>query len=572
MKLIGYTRVSSVGDRELDLPRDATEEQKEERRKILRSPDQQQNAIKAYASAHGHEIIWLEPDLDWSGKSLERPSMKKALEMIRAGEADGIVAARLDRITRSVKDLDYLMVASDNEGWKLVAVDFGLDNSTANGKMIWQIFGSINEWYINRSRENFATARRDAVARGDHLGAHAPFGYVKRGKPGRLEPDPATAWIVKEIFSRRAAGHSLRAIRGWIRTTGAPMRFGGPWDSPAVTRVVKNEVYLGVIKDRASKSRKEGAHPPLVDPVTFAICQRRRGVKPLKERNEDAHLLTGLLRCAGCRYSMYGLYSTPNRGLRYYQCRRHTTSGDCPAPAFITASEAQGNRSLRAGIEEYVVDEMWKRFPDEDILMQPFGADSGVAELELALKVARDERLRWATDLELMHAISRDAFLAGAQAREEAVEQAQRAYDDAVNEHGENVSGKVRSMREEWEELSVADRRDRLSTVIQHVFVANGQHVASKRILIEKELREHPDESSKKVAARVGAPQGTVLSVKKNIESGLSQKQLRDRVRICWADEPEVDIPRQGRRGWVHPTPFLVEGDANPGQARKARR
>lgn len=512
MKLVGYTRVSRIGERDVEM---------------LRSPDQQRNAIEAYAnnnpSGKRYEIVWLEPDLDESGKNLDRPSMAEALDMIRAGKADGIIAARLDRITRSVSDLDYLMKASKSEGWNLIAIDLGLDPSTANGQMIWQMLGAINEWYLNRSRENWSVARGDAIKRGHHIGAHPPFGYRKRAD-GRLEPDPVTAPIVKEIFARRAGGQSLHAIRDWARDTGVRFQFGGGWDPTKITRIMKNEVYLGVLRDKASGSRLEGAHPPLVDPAVFAVCQRRRGVRRPKTE-ENVHLLAGLLRCGGCRYTMFAHQASVKEGGRwYYACAKQGRTGDCPAPAHIQAVNAP--RKFGPGIENWVVEQVFARLPDDDITMRPFGTDTGVGELAAAVQSAKAELIRYANDPELENALGRDAFLAGAQARRLAVETAEQAYADALREHGEGVPEKTRQIRADWDQMTRSEQREALSTVISAIFV-----------------RE-----------------------KGSFRNGASQ----DRVHIVWADDPEVDVPRQGRRDWVHPTPFVFPADSRPRDAREA--
>jgi DNA invertase Pin-like site-specific DNA recombinase len=91
LRLVGYVRVSQVGERDQD--------------DSLRSPDQQRDAIRAYVKAHGHTVTFLEPDLDESGKSLDRPRFQEALDLVRTKQADGVIAAKLDRLTRRVGDL-----------------------------------------------------------------------------------------------------------------------------------------------------------------------------------------------------------------------------------------------------------------------------------------------------------------------------------------------------------------------------------------------------------------------------------------------------------------------------------
>lgn len=104
VRLIGYCRVS-------------TEEQREEGVSL----GAQRERLSAYALAHGFEIVQIAEDGGVSGKIApdERPSLGAALERIRRGEADGLVALKLDRISRSVRDVLALADDAQRRGWRL---------------------------------------------------------------------------------------------------------------------------------------------------------------------------------------------------------------------------------------------------------------------------------------------------------------------------------------------------------------------------------------------------------------------------------------------------------------------
>ena len=77
-----------------------------------------------------HSTVQLVDD-GYSAKSLDRPAMTEALNMLATGQADALAAVKLDRLTRSVEDLAKLMSLSDKQGWRLVIHDLGVDTSTA---------------------------------------------------------------------------------------------------------------------------------------------------------------------------------------------------------------------------------------------------------------------------------------------------------------------------------------------------------------------------------------------------------------------------------------------------------
>src|SRR5580658_1176786 len=68
----------------------------------------QRGAVAAEARRRGWTLVALHEDA-LSGKSLDRPGLAAALAAVEAGEAAGIVVAKLDRLSRSLKDFAELM-------------------------------------------------------------------------------------------------------------------------------------------------------------------------------------------------------------------------------------------------------------------------------------------------------------------------------------------------------------------------------------------------------------------------------------------------------------------------------
>jgi DNA invertase Pin-like site-specific DNA recombinase len=514
-KLIGYVRISRVGTRD---------------KEMLRSPEQQQRAIEAYAannpSDERYEIVWLEPDLDESGKDLNRPSMQEALRMIRAGEADGLIAARLDRITRSVSDLDYLMKASQKEGWLLIGIDMGLDPTSANGQLIWGVMGNINEWYLNRSRETWTEARTDALDHRVHVGSRAPFGYRKvphvkdadgkvTERRGWLEPDPVTGPVVTEIYQRRAAGEGWPTIRNWLNANGYVTTLGNPWNMRVLNLLVRNRTYLGELNDKGLGKRIPGAHPPLTDPSTFAAVQDRRGVRSVGKPGANA-LLRGIARCAGCRYLLGPIRIGRESAEFQYKCRSSAGDGACPAPTQIAGGDAlPGTHGQR--LEEYVEEKAREKMAAKKVALLSYGSTSRLAELEAAAKAAKEQRNAFANDLEAQEAFGDEGTLIRAAAFDARVEAAEAALEEE-----RRVSGGQESMLhalEIYDSLSSVDKkREALATLIQAVFVRQGN----------------------------------------------GQGASDARVHIVWRDDPAVDLPRQGRRGFVRRPFVFPEDDGDP--------
>ena len=125
MKVIGYCRVSTA-DQEYGI-------------------DAQRTKIHAEADARGWDVEWIE-DADKSGKDIDRQGISRALAMLKNKQADVLVVAKLDRLSRSLKDFAGLMETAEKQGWAIIALDFGLDMTTPTGEMVANISGAVSRY------------------------------------------------------------------------------------------------------------------------------------------------------------------------------------------------------------------------------------------------------------------------------------------------------------------------------------------------------------------------------------------------------------------------------------------
>lgn len=89
---IGYVRVST--DRQADQGT---------------SLETQSSRIRAMATVQNADLIDLVIDGGESAKSMNRPGLRRILALVEAGKVDTAIVAKLDRLTRSVKDLCQLL-------------------------------------------------------------------------------------------------------------------------------------------------------------------------------------------------------------------------------------------------------------------------------------------------------------------------------------------------------------------------------------------------------------------------------------------------------------------------------
>jgi DNA invertase Pin-like site-specific DNA recombinase len=147
-----------------------------------------------------------------SGKDLQRPGLRRALQLIADGKADGLAVAKLDRLSRSVIDAGQLAEWFQDAGGRLVALDLNIDTSTPSGRMVLHVLASVAQW----ERETIAQRTRDGLA-----------ALRARGMPtGR----PAVAdrpELAARIAQMRAGGETLQAIADTLNADGIPTLRGG---------------------------------------------------------------------------------------------------------------------------------------------------------------------------------------------------------------------------------------------------------------------------------------------------------------------------------------------------------
>jgi DNA invertase Pin-like site-specific DNA recombinase len=157
-----------------------------------------------------------------SGRTLKRPGLLKAVEDCKAGNSDGIIVAKLDRLSRSLIDFAGLLSEAKSGGWNLVALDLGVDLTTPSGEFLASVMAACAQWESQmigqRVKEALAVRKRQGV---------------KLGRPYSI-PDIHIARI-KEM---RKEGYTLREICKVMDDAGIPTPRGGAEWRPSSLQAV----------------------------------------------------------------------------------------------------------------------------------------------------------------------------------------------------------------------------------------------------------------------------------------------------------------------------------------------
>jgi site-specific DNA recombinase len=220
LRLIGYPRVS-------------TEEQASEGISLAA----QRARLEAYCAALGHELVAVIEDAGVSAKSIKRPGLQRALRMLRKGEADGLLVVKLDRLTRSVRDLVDLVDKYFRPGKSaLISVGESIDTASAAGRMLLALLAVIAQWEREAIAERTREALRHKRAAGARLGA-VPLGFRRQGD--KFLPDAGEQATVARARELQAAGAGLAAIAAALAAEGHRTKRGGKWHLTTVRKLLQ---------------------------------------------------------------------------------------------------------------------------------------------------------------------------------------------------------------------------------------------------------------------------------------------------------------------------------------------
>ena len=223
MKVVGYVRVST-----------------EEQATHGQSLGAQKAKLEAYANLYELELILVVEDAGISAKSLKRPGLQSVLAKLRKGEADGLLIAKLDRLTRSVGDWQALIESyfGEKAGKQLFSVGDQIDTRTAAGRLVLNVLMSVAQWEREATAERTREALQHKIAKCERVGK-VRFGYDLADDGVNLIPNPTEQQVIAEIKRLRLSGFSLQKIADELTSQGIATKEGkAPWKHTAVARIL----------------------------------------------------------------------------------------------------------------------------------------------------------------------------------------------------------------------------------------------------------------------------------------------------------------------------------------------
>lgn len=317
------------------------------------------------------EIVSERVDDGYSGVNFERPAFQLMLEDIKKGKVDCVVVKDLSRFGRNYIDSGrYIEKIFPMLGVRFIAINDSYDSlsgKTQTDEIIIPFKNLINDAYCRDISVKIRSHLDIKRKKGEFIASFAVYGYKKDcDNHNRLIVDEYAAGIVKDIFAWKIAGMSQQAIADRLNDRGilSPAEYKKScgsryrakfqkkekalWSAVAVTRILKNEVYLGnlvqgkvttpnykvkktVQKEESDWIKIEDTHEAIIEAGDFAIVQellqRDMRTSPGKK---GVYLFSGVLFCGDCHNAMTRKTSVVGgKQYAYYMCSENKRGGKC---------------------------------------------------------------------------------------------------------------------------------------------------------------------------------------------------------------------------------------------------
>ena len=308
----------------------------------------QESVLRIFCEKENFEVYDVYSDTK-SGKSIDRIELNRLREDASKNRFQIIVATKLDRLSRNVKnflDLDYEL-QQNHIDIKTQSQNF--DTTTPSGRMLRMMLIAFAEFERDMISERTSEATEYLAKEGNPGGGLPPLGYDRVDKQFIINEEDAE--LVRYIFNSYLESPSTGSVAEKLNAQGyrtkvhkvkdrktnkETIRGGGLFSRDMVHRILTNVKYLGKIPYKAELY--EGKHKPIISEEIFNLVQEQlQESKTNKHRTKKREIptkLNNILYCGFCGNRMTGGYGTKNKKpYYYYKCtsRIHGSSKSCPS-------------------------------------------------------------------------------------------------------------------------------------------------------------------------------------------------------------------------------------------------
>lgn len=331
----------------------------------------QRALIRDFLKKHPEiRVVSEKTDDGYSGVNFDRPAFQELMEEIRSGKVNCVVVKDLSRFGRNyIEAGNYIEKVFPFMGVRFIAINDSydsMDRSQADS-LIVPFKNLINDAYCKDISVKIRSQLEIKRKNGEYIGAFVVYGYLKDPENrNRIIVDPFASEVVRSIYRWKIEGMSQGRIADKLNAQGVlcPMEYKksigvnlktgfqvkkkAQWSAVAVERILKNEIYTGVLvqgkrstpnykvkktilKDEDEWIRVEDSHEAIIDAETFQNVQRilQSDIRIAPEE-ELVYPLSGYVRCGDCGQNMIRKsFVNGKKRYNYFVCSTHKRGKGC---------------------------------------------------------------------------------------------------------------------------------------------------------------------------------------------------------------------------------------------------
>jgi site-specific DNA recombinase len=307
----------------------------------------QEEDCRKLADLRGWEVVAVESDISISGYSGKtRPAWNRVLNLIQAGEVDLVVAWHMDRMTRSMVDLEKMIVLADEHGVGISTVHGDIDLTSDVGRMVARILAAVARAEVERKGARQKRANEQRARQGEFKSSgFRAFGYTMQGEIVEKE-----AVLIREAADDVLNGAPLRSVvRHWselaIPTSRSRKHMRG-WTHNSVRSILLNPRNAGIATYNGEVVGR-GKWEPIISEETHILLvatltnpARTKGEDSRALGNKPRNLLSGIAVCGECGWKVE---AGSNGGKKVYKCSN-------PDGDHITTHRAEADQIVRSAL------------------------------------------------------------------------------------------------------------------------------------------------------------------------------------------------------------------------------
>ena len=283
---------------------------------------EQEERLKEFCNFKRYNIYKVYQDAGISAKNDKRPAYQEMIEDVKKGNINVIVALKLDRLTRSVYDIEKLMKFVNDYECDIDCMADESNTTTSNGRMVMRIMTSVSQNEIEKCSERTKFGMAGAIKNG-HIPNRTGLGFKRENK--KLVPDPLTKDIIVRIFDLYLEGKSHQAIANIYNKEKVLGKTN--WYDSTVQKILSNELYKGdYVNGKRTKhpTYYENVIEPIVSKEKWESCQYQKLRNARHYERTATYLFTNKLKCSKCGNFLGGHATTKTNGKKYYYYKCNT--------------------------------------------------------------------------------------------------------------------------------------------------------------------------------------------------------------------------------------------------------